>query len=65
MNDLHSYPQWGTYSFVDGWRIPEAKNLMELAAKGNDDLLHVINILLKQDSKEAEDLAEVLFDRYS
>ena len=56
---------WGTYSWVDGLKIADCKSLRDLARKGGSDLLHVINILLKNDSDEAEDLAEELFELYA
>jgi hypothetical protein len=39
--------------------------MVELAAKGGNDLLHVVSVLLKQKSDEAEILAEELFDAYA
>ena len=65
MNDFCKVPQWGTYSFAEGWRVPAPISLLDLAAKGGDDLLHAINLLLNDGSKESERLAEDLFDRYA
>ena len=56
---------WGTYSFADGLKVPEVKTLREIARRGGDDLLHVINVLQRSDSEEAEILAEELFDAYA
>jgi len=58
----HTY---GWFSFADGFKIPEPKTLAELASKGGEHLLHVINLLLNSGSEEAEIMAEVLFDTYA
>ncbi len=55
-------PKWGSYSFADGLKIPEVKTLKELARRSEDDLLHVVSILLNSGSEEAAYLAEEIFD---
>jgi hypothetical protein len=60
-----SEPKWGWYSFARGLELPSPKTLVELAAKGEDDLLHVVNVLLNNGSDEAVAYAEELFDTYA
>lgn len=55
----------GDFSFARGHQNPEEKTLIDLARKGGDDLLHVINRLLNDGSKKAEDQAEMIFDRFA
>jgi hypothetical protein len=57
--------QYGWFSFADGFVFPEQKTLAELASKGGDHLLHVVNVLLNSGSEEAESLAEALFDAHA
>ena len=58
-------PKWGWYSFASGLQVPEVKTLVELARRGGDDLMHVINVLLNSGSQTAEIMAEDLFDTYA
>ena len=55
----------GTFSWASGWTKPGEKSLVELARNGGDDLLHVISVLLKDGSEDAEIMAEELFDAYA
>jgi len=56
---------WGTFTFSEGFKTPEGKTLIDLARKGGDDLLHVVNRLLKSESEVAHDMAEELFDKFA
>ena len=58
-------PVWGTKSFTRGFELPEAKTLRELASRSRDDLLHVINLLHRNGSEEAIEMAEEFFDMYA
>ena len=60
-----NHPNRGFFSFADGFKVPDAINLVELAGKSKNDLEHVVNILLNQDSEESELLAERLFEMYA
>lgn len=53
---------WGSFTWAEGFKFPDDISLEELAARSEDDLEHVINLLLNIDSDEAVDLAERLFD---
>ena len=57
-----NHPKWGEFSFAGGLKVPSLISLARLACKSDNDLEHVINILLNEGSENAEVMAERLFD---